>query len=90
MKYQRNKYGMLHAGKTEAEAKAFAMQASIDHPKKYVTLYAQFGIFCSIKNRLHVFDPTDSLFGVYWLNGKEKPFTKKQKVACDRATPTMN
>jgi hypothetical protein len=80
----------MPAGKTEAEAKAFAMQASVENPDMYVTLYGCFGIFCSIKKRMNVFEPSDSIFGVYWLNGKQKPFTKKQKVADSMATPTMN
>lgn len=81
--------GMIKAGNSEREAKSFALQASIENPDMYVTLYACFGIFCKIKKRLHVFDPSDSLFGVYWLNGKQKSFTHKQRVADDKATPSL-
>ena len=26
----------------------------------------------------------------YWLNGIEKPFTTKQKIADEQSTPTLN
>ena len=81
---------MIKAGKTKEEAIEFAKQASIQNPGCYVTLYACFGIFANIHKSLNVFAPSDSLFGVYWLNGKEKPFTKKQRIADQQATPSLH
>jgi len=81
---------MLLAGSNEREAKRFARARSKENPGSYVTLYASFGIFCSIKKRMNVYEPSDSLFGVYWLNGKEKSFTKKQRIADQNATPTLS
>jgi|TARA_R100001082_G_scaffold39473_1_gene20753 hypothetical protein len=81
---------MIEAGKTKEEAVKFAKQASIENPNCYVTLYSCFGIFANIHKRLNVFAPSDSLFGVYWLNGKEKPFTTKQKIADEQATPSLH
>lgn len=80
---------MLKAGSNEAEARANALQASIANPSQYVTLYTCFGVFMKISKSLHVFDPSDSLFGVYWLNGKEKSFTKAQKIKDEQSTPSM-
>ena len=80
---------MINAGKNEAEAKANALQASIDNKGQYVTLYSCFGIFMKISKSLHVFDPSDSLFGVYWLNGKEKPFTLAQQIKDEQSTPSI-
>ena len=80
---------MIKAGENEHEAKSFALTTSIENPDMYVTLFACFGIFCDIKKRLDVFAPSDSLFGVYWLNGKEKAFTTKQRIADEKATPTL-
>tara|TARA_R110000764_G_scaffold34214_1_gene76425 strand:- start:266 stop:538 length:273 start_codon:yes stop_codon:yes gene_type:complete len=81
---------MIIAGKNETEAKANALQASIDNKGHYITLYSCFGIFMKVSKSLHVFDPSDSLFGVYWLNGKEKPFTMSQKIRDEQSTPSMN
>jgi len=81
---------MLLAGDNEREAKRFALWASQKNPGSYVTLYAAFGIYCSIKKNMNVYEPTDSLFGVYWLNGKEKLFTKKQRIADQNATPALS
>tara|TARA_R100000664_G_C2685090_1_gene91472 strand:+ start:262 stop:507 length:246 start_codon:yes stop_codon:yes gene_type:complete len=80
---------MIKAGSNEQEAKQFALQQSLNNPDMYVTLFACFGIFCDIKKRLNVFAPSDSLFGVYWLNGREKPFSTKQRIADEKATPTL-
>ena len=80
---------LIAAGKTKDDAIEFAKKASIDNPGCYVTLYACFGIFVKIHKRLNVFAPSDSLFGIYWLNGKEKPFTAKQKIAAEKATPSL-
>ena len=81
---------MIKAGKNKEEAMELAREASIENPNCYVTLYACFGIFANIHKRLNVFSPSDSLFGVYWLNGKEKPFTHHQKVAAEKATPSLH
>ena len=78
---------MVEAGKNEAEAKAAAMKLSIENPDQYVTLYACFGIFVKVDKRLHVFAPTDSLFGAYWLNGKEKAFSDRQVARDSESTP---
>tara|TARA_B110000459_G_scaffold202895_1_gene257301 strand:- start:2554 stop:2799 length:246 start_codon:yes stop_codon:yes gene_type:complete len=80
---------MIKAGSNEIEARANALQASIDNPSQYVTLYACFGVFMKMSKSLHVFDPSDSLFGVYWLNGKEKSFTTSQKIKDEQSTPSM-
>ena len=80
---------MIKAGSNEAEARANALQASIDNKGQYVTLYACFGIFMKLSKSLHVFDPSDSLFGVYWLNGKEKSFTMAQQIKDEQSTPSM-
>jgi len=75
---------------TENEAKAEAIAISKQNPGKYVTVSACFGLLASIKNRLHVFDPSDSTFGWYVLNGKVKTFTESQKIADWQATPQMS
>ena len=80
---------MIKAGNNEQEAREFVLKASVENPDMYVILYSCFGIFCDIKKRLNVFAPSDSLFGVYWLNGKEKAFTTKQRIADEKATPTL-
>jgi len=80
---------MISAGKNESEAKRFAKEYSEKNLGSYVTLFASFGIFVNTSKRLNVFAPSDALFGVYWFNGKEKPFTAKQKIADERATPTL-
>jgi hypothetical protein len=80
---------MIVTGKNESEAKKFAKDYSEKHPDLYVTLFSCFGIFLNTSKRLNVFAPSDALFCVYWFNGKEKPFTAKQKIADERATPTL-
>ena len=77
------------AGNTLREAKPVALQASRDNLGKYVTLRACFGLFVSISGRLHVFAPGDSIGGIYWLNGREKPFTQAQVIADQNATPAL-
>lgn len=80
---------MIPAGKNETEAKQFAKEFSLKNKGHYVTLYSCFGLFLNHSKRLNVFAPSDSLFGVYWLNGIEKPFTTKQKIADEKSTPTL-
>lgn len=72
---------------TGDEARAYARHLSTENPGKYVTLFTCFGIFATVADRLHVFAPTDSWGGSYWLNGKEKPFSAAQKLADELATP---
>ena len=80
----------LPAGTTLDEAREIAMQTSIEQPGIYVTLSAAFGIYLDTAKRLHVFAPSDSIAGGYWLNGKFKPFTNAQKSADERATPMLS
>jgi hypothetical protein len=77
------------AGATPAEARKYAMKASIDNKDKYVTLYACFGVFIKVSKTLHVNEPSDSFCDTYWFNGKEKSFTVKQKIADEKNTPTL-
>lgn len=81
---------MIPAGKNETEAKQFAKEFSLENEGQYVTLFACFGLFLSHSKYLKVHAPSDSLFGVYWLNGIEKSFTTKQKIADEQSTPTLN
>lgn len=85
-----NKQGMIIAGDSLEEAKATAVQASINNPGKYVTLYSCFGAFLSIDDRLHVNAPADSFHNAYWLNGSEKLFTEAQVIQDQINTPTMS
>ena len=73
---------------SEGQIKATAVKISLDNPGKYITLYAQFGLFAQIDTRLHVFAPTDSCRDWYALNGKVKPFSKAQKLTDELMTPT--
>lgn len=81
---------MIPAGKTLDEARAFAKLLSIKNPGKYITLYACFGIYAAIHDRLHIHGPSDSIVNHYWLNGLVKPYTKAQRIADQNATPTMS
>ena len=81
---------MIRAGQSDAEAKQFAKEFSLKNGGQYVTLFACFGLFLNHSKNLNVFAPSDSLFGVYWLNGIEKSFTTKQKRADEKAAPTLN
>lgn len=84
---------MISAGKTIQEAKDFAQKLSAKNPSKYITLYSCFGLFAEINDRLHIHAPSDSgsplLNTGYWLKGKERPFTEKQSIADQNATPTL-
>jgi len=81
---------MINAGQTLDSAKQFARKYSEDNPGQYVTLFANFGIYISVSKRLGTFAPSDSIGGVYWFNGREKPFTSAQQVADQNATPTLS
>lgn len=74
----------------ETEAKVEAINLSNLNPGKYITVRPCFGLIASIKTRLHVFDPSDSAYGWYVLNGKVKAFTSRQKIADQNATPIMS
>ena len=76
---------MIFAGKNEIEAKENARKASIDNKGKYITLNACFGIYMQISKRFNVHDPSDSLYGAYWLNGKEKACTDAQIIRDEQA-----
>jgi|TARA_R100000093_G_C1874498_1_gene52314 hypothetical protein len=84
---------MISAGKTIPEAKDFAQRLSAENPGKYVTIYSCFGLFAEINDRLHINAPSGSgspfLNAGYWLNGKERPFTEKQRIADEKATPAL-
>ena len=67
-----------------------AMELSLKHPGKYVTLVSCFGAFAQIDDRLHVNAPCDATGDYYWLNGKRKPFTEAMRIADQLATPTMS
>mgnify|MGYP003152853588 CR=1 FL=1 len=75
--------------KTETEARNEATQLSKSNPGKYVTVYACFGLFASLQNRLHRFSPSDSVFSWYVLNGQIKPFTNKQQITDQNSTPSL-
>ena len=81
---------MIPAGKNETEAKQFAKEFSLKNKGQYVTLFACFGLFLNHSKRLNVYAPSDSLFGDYWLNGVEKSFTTRQKIADEQSTPTLS
>ncbi len=76
--------------KNETEAKREAAIISKANPGMYVTVAACFGLFATVAKRLHVFAPSDSTFKWYALNGIVKPFTVRQKIADDMATPVMS
>lgn len=82
----------MPAGSTLSDAKRAALKQSKMHPGWYITVFSCFGLFLSFKNRLHVFDPTDSALGCDWYckGGKVKVFTTAQRIADDLATPTMS
>lgn len=67
-----------------------ALAYSKANPSQYVTLQACFGLFLSTSKRLNVFAPSDSVGGTYWKAGKVRTFTNKQRIADQRATPTMS
>jgi len=60
------------------------------NPKLYVTARNAFGAYVHTSKSLNVFAPSDSMFGIYWLNGKQKNFTAKQVIADQNATPYMS
>ena len=79
--YYQNKRDTLEAGLTLSKA----------NPKLYVTaeMMPFTGAYVTTYKRLNVYAPSDSLWGVYWLNGKQKNFSDKQVIADQNATPMM-
>ena len=82
---------LIPAGKSLKEGKVFAQKLSTDNPGKYITLCACFRLFAQIDKRLHIHAPSNSgnpfIDTGYWLNGKHHPFTEKQCIADQNATP---
>jgi len=72
------------------EARAEILKKSKAEPSRYFSLRACFGLRIVRQKRLHVFTPSDSYGNTYWLNGREKPFTKAQRIADQNATPSMS
>jgi len=81
---------MIEVSPRLAEAKIEAAAYSAEHPSEYIILTACFGLFITARKRLGTFAPSDSACDVYWLNGKEKPFTARQVIADQNATPTLS
>ena len=79
--YYQNKPDTMKAGLALSKA----------NPKQYVTAQMMpfTGAYATMHKHLNVYAPSDSLWGVYWLNGKQKNFTSKQVIADQNATPTM-
>ena len=80
--YYQNKPDTIKAGLALSKA----------NPKLYVTAL-RWGFdeaYVTTAKRLNVYAPTDSLWGIYWLNGKQKKFTAKQVIADQNATPMMS
>ncbi len=80
--YYQNKPDTIKAGLALSKA----------NPKLYVTAQMMpfTGAYVTTAKRLNVYAPTDSLWGIYWLNGKQKKFTAKQVIADQNATPMMS
>ena len=72
--------------KTEATAKKAAVGYSKKHPNHYITISSCFGLQVVIEKSMSVHTPDDSYFKWYVLNGKVKPFTKRQKITAQNAT----
>ncbi len=72
--------------KTESTIKKAAIKYSKKNPNKYITLFSCFGLTVSIEKRMSVHTPDDTPFDWYVLNGKVKPFTKRQKITAQNAT----
>lgn len=77
------------------EARRAALALSQKNPTMYVAIGNCFGWMVVMHKRLNVFAPSDytdtfGRTGTYWLNGKEKAFTAKQRIADQNATPDMN
>ena len=80
---------MQYVGNTEEDAKKNCIKISLKNKNNYVYTYSAFGLFATIEKYLNVHSPGDTPFNWYVLNGKVKKFTKAQKIAQQKATPTM-
>jgi hypothetical protein len=58
---------------------AAAVDLSNQNPGKYVVVVNDFGAHLVVRNRLSADTPAASALGHYWLNGKKKSFTARQK-----------
>ena len=72
--------------KTEKTIKKAGIRYSKKHPNHYITFFSCFGLTVTIEKRMSVHTPGDSHFDWYVLNGKVKPFTKRQKITAQNAT----
>ena len=72
--------------KTEKTIKKAGIRYSKKHPNHYITFFSCFGLQVVIEKRMNVHTPGDSHFDWYVLNGKVKPFTKRQKITAQNAT----
>ena len=79
--YYQNKRDTMKAGLALSKA----------NPKLYVTAQMMpfTGAYVTTDKRLNVYAPSDSLWNLYWLNGKQKNFSDKQVIADQNATPMM-
>jgi len=76
--------------KNEETIKKTGIRYSKENPDHYITFHACFGIAVSIEKYLGIHAPDDSYFDWYVLNGKVKPFTKRQKITAQNATSWGN
>tara|TARA_R100001086_G_scaffold240114_1_gene165959 strand:+ start:1501 stop:1761 length:261 start_codon:yes stop_codon:yes gene_type:complete len=74
----------------ETSSEATIKKAAIKYSKKnrgyYITFFHAFGLEVVIEKRMSVHTPDDTPFDWYALNGKIKPFTKRQKITAQNAT----
>lgn len=75
---------------TESEAQLEVQALSEEYPGQYLIVVATFRLQASTCKRLSVHAPSDSCFTWYALNGKLWPFSSKQKIADQNATPTLS
>jgi len=73
-------------GRTTEELDAEARRYSASHFGEYVLIVACFGPYIVTSQRLNIHSPTDSNRAYYWLNGKQCPFTKAQRIADQNAS----
>ncbi len=76
--------------KTETTAIYSAIKYSKEYPNHYITIASCFGLHIVIEKNMNVQTPDDSYFKWYVLNGKVKPFTKRQKINSQNATSWGN
>ena len=73
----------------EQDTREEAIKLSRQNPSRYIVVFSCFGLFASIKERLHTFEPSGSAFDWYVLNGKIRTFTDRQRIADQNATPDL-